>query len=255
MPRGASVTPTLTNNEISGNATYNWEQVDPGCGCSGGGKFWQTDGATVTGNYVYDNRNVGLWVDTDISGLTSPTTTSPTTIRRDHLRDQSQRPNLSQHPGRQRSWRWTPQSGVPERHRLPLRVGQRPPGPWSLRLRAADHRKPARETTVPEWFFGRVLTGSAGSPTTPPPGPARWSIRGQSPCGAVTRRISRGPPRPASGRLLRRLPVEDPEHGSDRQHLRLLPRPPSAGTAPAADGCGMQRSFFQFGTSLSWWPY
>ena len=60
---------TLSDNEISYNDTYNWEQKDPGCGCSGGGKFWDTTGATVTDNYVHDNQNVGIWADADNSGF------------------------------------------------------------------------------------------------------------------------------------------------------------------------------------------
>ena len=80
---------TLSNNEISYNNTCNWEAVSPnpvplnlqapncagagendGCGCSGGGKFWEYDGATVTNNYVHDNDMIGLWVDTDNGGFT-----------------------------------------------------------------------------------------------------------------------------------------------------------------------------------------
>jgi hypothetical protein len=60
---------TVTHNEISYNDTYNWEKKDPGCGCSGGGKFWETTGATVTDNYIHDNQNVGIWADTDNSGF------------------------------------------------------------------------------------------------------------------------------------------------------------------------------------------
>lgn len=60
---------TVIGNEVAGNATFNWDAVHPGCGCSGGAKFWRTDGAVVTGNYVHDNRNVGLWVDTNNTGF------------------------------------------------------------------------------------------------------------------------------------------------------------------------------------------
>jgi parallel beta-helix repeat protein len=60
---------TITDNEISYNDTYNWEKKDPGCGCSGGGKLWDTAGATITNNYVHNNENVGIWVDTDNSGI------------------------------------------------------------------------------------------------------------------------------------------------------------------------------------------
>ena len=79
---------TLTDNEISYNNTCNWDALSPdpvpsadqpsncagageesGCGCSGGGKFWRTDGADVADNYVHDNFGVGLWVDTNNTGF------------------------------------------------------------------------------------------------------------------------------------------------------------------------------------------
>jgi hypothetical protein len=56
---------TLDHNEIVGNNTYNWEKHSYGCGCSGGGKFWDTDGGSVTNNWVHDNRGPALWADTD----------------------------------------------------------------------------------------------------------------------------------------------------------------------------------------------
>jgi hypothetical protein len=55
----------LENNEITGNNTYNWEAVIPGCGCTGGGKFWATNKATITNNWFHDNRGPGLWADTN----------------------------------------------------------------------------------------------------------------------------------------------------------------------------------------------
>ena len=39
------------------------------CGCSGGGKFWDTAGGTVTDNWVHGNGDVGIWADTDNSGF------------------------------------------------------------------------------------------------------------------------------------------------------------------------------------------
>ena len=56
---------TLDHNEISGNNTDNWEAKISGCGCTGGGKFWDVMGARVTNNYVHDNLSVGLWADTN----------------------------------------------------------------------------------------------------------------------------------------------------------------------------------------------
>lgn len=60
---------TLDHNEIVGNNTDNWE-VDgsgnpTGCGCTGGGKFWDAHTVNVTNNYVHNNKSVGLWADTN----------------------------------------------------------------------------------------------------------------------------------------------------------------------------------------------
>jgi hypothetical protein len=59
----------LRHNEIAHNNTDDWESIQPGCGCEGGGKFWDTDGATATDNWVHDNRGPGLWADTDNRGF------------------------------------------------------------------------------------------------------------------------------------------------------------------------------------------
>ena len=40
---------TLDHNEIAQNDTYNWEKHTPGCGCTGGGKFWDVHGASIYG--------------------------------------------------------------------------------------------------------------------------------------------------------------------------------------------------------------
>lgn len=66
---GSPQSVTITGNEISFNDTANYTQTTIGCGCSGGGKFWDTTGATITGNYVHNNQSVGLWMDTDNSGF------------------------------------------------------------------------------------------------------------------------------------------------------------------------------------------
>jgi hypothetical protein len=60
---------TLDHNEISGNDTDNWEARQPGCGCTGGGKFWATTGARITNNYVHNNSSVGVWADTNNVGF------------------------------------------------------------------------------------------------------------------------------------------------------------------------------------------
>jgi hypothetical protein len=75
----------LEDNEISYNDTCNYEGVsnfagptppsdcssvtpNPGCGCSGGAKFWETENVTVLGNYIHDNYYQGIWFDTDNAG-------------------------------------------------------------------------------------------------------------------------------------------------------------------------------------------
>lgn len=67
-PNGVSNV-TVTHDEIAGNDTDNWERRVPGCGCSGGIKFWRTTGAEVTDDYIHANHDVGLWVDTDNAGF------------------------------------------------------------------------------------------------------------------------------------------------------------------------------------------
>ncbi|HEY0239124.1 MAG TPA: right-handed parallel beta-helix repeat-containing protein [Friedmanniella sp.] len=60
---------TMEGNEIAGNNTDDWEVLEPGCGCTGGGKFWSTKDATITGNNVHDNHGVGIWVDNNNAGF------------------------------------------------------------------------------------------------------------------------------------------------------------------------------------------
>lgn len=55
----------IAHNEITGNDTANWEARVPGCGCSGGGKLWDVDGAVIADNWIADNHSAGLWADTD----------------------------------------------------------------------------------------------------------------------------------------------------------------------------------------------
>ncbi|MFE6685739.1 right-handed parallel beta-helix repeat-containing protein [Streptomyces sp. NPDC057743] len=55
----------VEGNEIAGNNTDDWERRRPGCGCTGGAKFWAVNHAEVHGNWVHDNRGAGLWADTN----------------------------------------------------------------------------------------------------------------------------------------------------------------------------------------------
>jgi hypothetical protein len=62
---GSGVNLVVDHNEVAHNDTGDWEHVGTGCGCAGGAKFWDVDGAVVTNNWVHDNLSVGLWADTD----------------------------------------------------------------------------------------------------------------------------------------------------------------------------------------------
>lgn len=59
----------LDHNEIAGNNTWNYEVKENGCGCSGGGKFWNVINAIVTNNWIVNNKSVGLWADTNNAGF------------------------------------------------------------------------------------------------------------------------------------------------------------------------------------------
>ena len=55
----------LIGNEIRHNDTEDLAINRPGCGCSGGGKFWDVRGAQILNNWVVGNNSVGLWADTN----------------------------------------------------------------------------------------------------------------------------------------------------------------------------------------------
>jgi len=55
----------IADSEIVGNNTEDWESKKPGCGCSGGVKFWAVNGADIRSTWVHDNRGAGLWADTN----------------------------------------------------------------------------------------------------------------------------------------------------------------------------------------------
>jgi hypothetical protein len=66
VPGGSAVSNvTLTRNEISYNNADDIEALIDGCGCTGGGKFWDVRGAVVARNWIHHNKSVGLWADTN----------------------------------------------------------------------------------------------------------------------------------------------------------------------------------------------
>src|SRR4051812_13724965 len=55
----------LEGNEFVGNNADDVEKKNPDCGCSGGMKFWQVNGADVRGNWIHGNPGPGIWADTN----------------------------------------------------------------------------------------------------------------------------------------------------------------------------------------------
>lgn len=55
----------IDHNEIVGNNQDDWESIEIGCGCTGGGKLWEANHVDITNNYVHNNLSVGIWADTN----------------------------------------------------------------------------------------------------------------------------------------------------------------------------------------------
>ncbi len=73
---GNVATVTFSHNEVSdndGSTLGGGKYTQPGspyqCGCSGGGKFWDAKNVVVETNWIHNNGNVGIWVDTDNRGF------------------------------------------------------------------------------------------------------------------------------------------------------------------------------------------
>ncbi len=71
IPSTTSFTFHVTTANVGTTSDPSGTVADPQvtCGCAGGGKFWNTAGATVADNWVHGNGDVGIWVDTDNSGF------------------------------------------------------------------------------------------------------------------------------------------------------------------------------------------
>ena len=55
----------LDGNEFAGNNADDLEKDNPGCGCTGGMKFWEVDKVDIRNNWIHDNHGPGIWVDTN----------------------------------------------------------------------------------------------------------------------------------------------------------------------------------------------
>ena len=122
----------------------------PGCGCTGGGKFWETNGARVTDNYVHDNRGVGLWADSNnvgfrfegnyISGNDAEGIMYETSYNAAILDNTFIRNALAQ---------GSHEPGFPGICDLSLRVGERRQGPRAVQPKHFESRATSSSTTGP----------------------------------------------------------------------------------------------------------
>jgi parallel beta-helix repeat protein len=65
----------IENNEVSFNDPLTGGKIDYpnspiGCGCAGGIKILNDTNDTISGNYVHDNGDAGIWLDTNNAGIT-----------------------------------------------------------------------------------------------------------------------------------------------------------------------------------------
>lgn len=73
---GQGVGIVISNNEIAWNGLGEYpDSPGPGgspyaCGCGGGGKLFWSVNAKITGNWVHDNYDPGIWLDFDNTGAT-----------------------------------------------------------------------------------------------------------------------------------------------------------------------------------------
>ena len=140
---------TIEGNEIAGNNTDDWETLVAGCGCSGGAKFWDVQGAVVRDNWVHDNRGAGLWADyNNRDFLIEGNYINDNHGEGDLVRGFLQRHDPRKHTRAQRAGegegvrrprRWVPGSGC-----LHLRVRRRRTGPRPAGDRGPRQRVPGQ---------------------------------------------------------------------------------------------------------------
>jgi Right handed beta helix region len=246
---------TVTDNEISYNDTYNWEVRDPGCGCSGGGKFWSTDGATVTGNYVHSNRNVGLWADTNNVGFVISNNYIADNFAEGIVYEISYNAVISHNTLVRNALGAGPQNpGFPTGAIYISESGSDPrvPGPYGSRFDITDNLFTNNWSGVVLWesadrFCGSPANSSTGDCTLVDP--ARVNL---STCNRKNLKHAVPTQRPVDYYESCRWRTQNVSVRANTFNLA-----PSAIGADCtiAKSCGLQGLFSQYGTDPSWSPY
>ena len=116
--------------------------VHPGCGCTGGGKFWEVNGAVVTDNWVHGNHSVGLWADTNNRGFDIENNYIADNYSYGLIYEISYNALIKDNvfvPQRPRGRR--DESRLPDERDIHIGVGFGQPGARSLRHHLHDHRE------------------------------------------------------------------------------------------------------------------
>ena len=210
----------LRHNEIAGNNTDDWEHRQPGCGCTGGGKFWETRDARVIDNWIHDNHSVGLWADTNNTGFlvqgnyisdnaAKASSTRPATTPRSST-TRSSATACVDGPG---------EPGLPHAGAVHLGVRQRPEGGTELRRHVRGGPQQVRRQLGRDRWRWENADRFAGSPANTSTGihhAGQPGGRDRSPRCSDPDKVEREA-------LRRRLPVEDPAPACARQHVPVRP--------------------------------
>ena len=191
------------------------------CGCAGGGKFWNTAGATVADNWVHGNGDVGIWVDTDNSGFDISGNYIASNWAEGIIYEISYNADITDNTLIDNAWGGGPSPGLggfPDPAALHLGVGERQPSGRELRphvqrlrerlRRQLEWRRHLRELQPCVWDQQRPVL-HAGRP---------WHLH-----DVVVRRPHPERQHQLHPGLRRQLPLEVAERLGGRQRVRLHP--------------------------------
>ena len=139
-------TVTASFNEISHNDSANVESSNPGCGCSGGMKAWGAKNVVLDHNWVHDNLNVGLWVDTNNVGFDISHNQITDNTAEAIIYETSYNFHITNNYIARNDWvKGLGERRVPQPGHLHLRIGRRRPGRQHLHHLRGREQHPGRQ--------------------------------------------------------------------------------------------------------------
>jgi len=238
----------LNGNEIAGNNTDDWEKRQSGCGCTGGGKFWETHGARITDNYVHGNKGVGLWADSnnvgfrfegnfisenDSEGIMYETSYNALIVNNTFVRNALVKGPTN--PGFPASAIYLSESGGDSRVK----------GPHNDALRVSGNVFVNNWSGVVAWENADRFAGSPANTSTGVGTLVNTSVATVSTC-ATKSKIKKKPFFDDCRWKTQNVVVEDNDFAIDRSEIR---------SCSASTGCGFNGLFSNYGTYPKWSPY